>query len=591
MINIFRGVSYFAKYCWKYNKIYIIFLFLQQIISSAYIVVSLVIPKYIINMLFLNKNIESAVTLIVIQITLTLIYSFFDVFLKNRILLKRMLVFKQFQLYLGDTVMKADYAKVENPEYLDTRSKAYKFLYGNGSGFGQVLESGFSIIGSLITLLGIASILGNLNPLFIILLIGIVLINTFFDAKYKRKNITLNLEKVKYERRSMYFTNIFSDFRYGKEIRANCLSDWLLSLYSEQLDSMQAFYEKIAYNNIIGVIVGAFIYSVQQILLYGYILIKVIQHIITVGDFTMYLNCVLQFTSTLKIILSQIIDLRQCTDYFSSYEEYISINNCKIRTGNLKPPIDKDRFEIEFRNVSYRYSGQSFYALKNVNVKIQSNSKIAIVGENGSGKSTFIKLLLRIYEPTEGNIYINGINIQNIDYEYYSKLFASVFQDYKLFSMSIYDNITLGKKETEKSNIKQIFDCCGMSKKIESLEDGLETYIYKDYKRNGFEPSGGEGQKIALVRALYKNTPIAILDEPTSALDPKAEAQIYGQFDSFFNNKLVLYISHRFAVTKFCDKILIFMDGKIVEEGTHKELINKGGKYAELYKVQADYYK
>lgn len=591
MSDIFKGVGYFLRYCWNHNKLYIILLIIKQVVSSIYAIISLIIPKFIIDQLFISSNIKGAMFLIGIQICLTFMYSYLDGFLNNRILLKRMLVFKEFQLYLGNTVMKADYAKVENPEYLDTRSKAYKYLYGNGSGFGQVLESGFSILGSLITLVGIAGILGSLNPIFIFVLISVVLVNTLFDAKFKKKNIKLNLEKVRYERRGQYFTNIFSDFRYGKEIRANGISDWMLSLYSEQLDSMQKFYEKMAHNNIISTIISAVIYALQQGILYGYIVLKVLQKMITVGDFTMYLNSVLQFTNTLRTILLEVIDLRQCTDYFEEYQKYISMNNCKIRNGKLKPEIDKNNFKIEFQNVYYKYNGQNEYALKNISVILTANSKVAVVGENGSGKSTFIKLLLRIYEPTFGTILLNGIDIKEIDYEYYCSIFASVFQDYKLFSMSLRDNITLGKEYRNDKELKKIFNKCGLEEKLETLPKGLDTYIYKDYQRDGFEPSGGEGQKIALVRALYRNAIIAILDEPTAALDPKAEAKIYSQFDEFFNNKLVVYISHRYAVTKFCDKILIFKEGQIVEEGTHEELIENNGVYKELYEVQADYYK
>lgn len=164
----------------------------------------------------------------------------------------------------------------------------------------------------------------------------------------------------------------------------------------------------------------------------------------------MYLNSVLNFTNTLRNILLEIIDLRQCTDYFEEYEKYISMNNCQMRKGKLKPKIDKENFVIEFRNVYYKYSGQECYALENISVKLKSNNKIAILGENGSGKSTFIKLLLRIYEPTSGEILINGIDITEIDYEYYCQWFASVFQDYKLFSVSLRDNITLGKEKMRK---------------------------------------------------------------------------------------------------------------------------------------------
>lgn len=591
MKTIFRGFTYFIKYCWHNSKLYIILLSIQQIFRSAYALISLVIPKYIINNLFIQQNIHNALYLVGIQIALTFIYSYLDGLLSNKILLYRMLIFKQFQLYLGKIVMQADYERIENPEYLDTRSKAYKYLYGNGSGFGQVVESGFSIVGNLVTLLGIAGILGKLQPVFILVLVSVVFVNTIFDAKFKQKNIKLNLEKVKHERRGGYFANIFSDFRYGKEIRSNGISDWMLSLYSVQLDSMQKFYQKIAKNNILSTVVSAIIYALQQTILYGYIILKVLQNKITVGDFSMYLNSVLQFTNTLRKILLEVIDLRQCTDYFEEYQKYISMNNCKIRNGKLMPKIDKDEFVIEFRNVSYRYNGQKSYALKNVCVKLNSNSKVAIVGENGSGKSTFIKLLLRIYEPTSGEIFLNGINIKDINYDYYCKMFASVFQDYKLFSMSLHDNIILDKKLTNDDVLNKYFEECGLSKKIDSLPKGLDTFVYKDYQRDGFEPSGGEGQKIALVRALCRNAMIAILDEPTAALDPKAEAGIYNQFDNFFNNKLVVYISHRYAVTKFCDKILLFNQGEIIGEGSHNELMERNEHYKELYNVQADYYK
>ena len=587
---IFRGVSYLYRYCWEHNKIYIILLAIKQIISCIYAIFTLIIPKYVIDKLFIEKNVQQGVGLIILQIAITFLYSYFDVFLNNHILLKRMIVFKDFQLHLGNVVMQADYEKIENPEYLDTRSKAYKYLYGNGSGFGQVLESGFSIVGNMITLLGIPGILVSLNPFFIGVLIIVVFVNAGFDAKFKKKNISLNLEKVQYERRGQYFTNIFSDFRYGKEIRANGIAEWLLNLYNTQLEAMQKFYKKIAHNNIISGLISAIIYVVQQALLYGYIILKVLENTITVGEFTMYLNSVLNFTNTLRNILLEIIDLRQCTDYFEEYEKYISMNNCQMRKGKLKPKIDKENFVIEFRNVYYKYNGQECYALENISVKLKSNNKIAILGENGSGKSTFIKLLLRIYEPTSGEILINGIDITEIDDEYYCQWFASVFQDYKLFSVSLRDNITLGKEKNEKE-ILSILKKCGLYEKVQELPFGVDTYIHKDYQREGFEPSGGEGQKIALVRALCRNAMIAILGEPAAALDPIAEANIYGQFDEFFNNRLVIYISHRYAVTRFCDNILMFKNGNVVEQGTHDELIKKDGIYKEMYMLQADYYK
>lgn len=245
---------------------------------------------------------------------------------------------------------------------------------------------------------------------------------------------------------------------------------------------------------------------------------------------------------------------------------------------------------IEFHNVSYKYYGQNEYALKNISIKFGSNQKIAIVGENGSGKTTFIKLLLRIYDPTDGYITLNGLDIAEIEYEQYRELFSAVFQDYKLFSMSIRENIELSHPN-KPFNYDEFFSKCGLADKIEVLTKGIDTYIYKDFEKDGFEPSGGEGQKIAFLRALYRKTPFVILDEATAALDPKAEANIYEQFNIFFDNKAIIYISHRMSVTRFCDIIYIFKNGKIIENGTHDSLIEVNGEYAQLYNAQAQYYK
>ncbi len=218
--------------------------------------------------------------------------------------------------------------------------------------------------------------------------------------------------------------------------------------------------------------------------------------------------------------------------------------------------------------------------------------RIAVIGENGAGKSTFVKLLMRLYEPTQGKILVNGIDIKTIDYDYYQTWFAAVFQDFKLFSFSIKENITFGKTETEedKKRFEKIVESTGLKEVIEKLDKGVDTLVYRDFDDAGFTPSGGQGQKIAIARAAYKNAPIAILDEPTAALDPKAENKIYEQFDEFFKDKCSLYISHRMAVTKFSDRTLVFDNAKIVQDGNHEELMNQEGKYKELYELQAKFY-
>lgn len=215
--------------------------------------------------------------------------------------------------------------------------------------------------------------------------------------------------------------------------------------------------------------------------------------------------------------------------------------------------------------------------------------KLSIVGENGAGKTTFIKLLTRLYDPTDGEIFLDGLNIKDIDYDSYMSVFSTVFQDYKLFAFSLQENVALGLPQ-DKAKVESALRRVGFGDRLGRLKNGVDTAVYKNFDAEGFEPSGGESQKIAMARALYKNAPVFVLDEPTAALDPRAEFEIYQHFNELVEGKTTIYISHRLSSTKFCDKIAVFDHGHIVEYGTHDELMKKKGKYAELFKMQAQFY-
>ena len=240
-------------------------------------------------------------------------------------------------------------------------------------------------------------------------------------------------------------------------------------------------------------------------------------------------------------------------------------------------------------DVSFRYPGQNTYSLKNINLTINAGEKLAVVGENGAGKTTFIKLLCRLYDPTEGEILLDGICIKDISYDSYLKLIGAVFQDYKLFAFTLKENICFDHEENDE-NIIDILQKNGMGDKIVELDKGIHTSVYKTFDENGFEPSGGEGQKIALARAIYKDAPIILLDEPTSALDPKAENELYQNFYNIVKGKTAVFISHRMSSTRICDRIILFQAGKIIETGTHEKLMAQKGKYYELFQMQAQYY-
>jgi len=557
---------------------------------SIITLLSLVLPKLIIDSLFVKKNMEETIYYVVAFVLIVSLLSFIKNILSNYILVHRMQVFKKFQIYLGDMVMNADYLRLEDEKYLNLKEKACKYLYGNGSGFAHILEDAFNILGYIITMFGMATIVSRLNSNLVYVMVIIVFINTISENYVKKKNIQLNLQRASHERRSSYFSNLFSDFRYGKDIRTYNISKWLIKKYDSQLEQMQIIYNKMAKNNIKLVGIQSVTSFLQQTFMYFNLIFSALKGLITLGDFTMFINTINQFVSTLSSLITEIINLRRYSDYYESYQTFVEQNNkSETKCGNFKPDLDMDNLCIEFVNVSFKYPGQQDYALKNISIKLPLNQKISIVGENGAGKSTFIKLLTRIYIPTEGKILINSVNINDIEYDYYINLFATVFQDYKLFSMSIEDNIVLDKTNN-KGVLISILKHIGINDRVLKLKNGTDTYIYKDFDTEGMEPSGGESQKIAIARALYRDSPIIILDEPTSAFDPKAEAQFYQQFIELFENKSILFISHRLSVNLFCDYILVFKNGELIEKGNFNELLDLKGAYYELYSIQSQFY-
>ena len=230
------------------------------------------------------------------------------------------------------------------------------------------------------------------------------------------------------------------------------------------------------------------------------------------------------------------------------------------------------------------------FPLKNINLTLKSGEKLAVVGMNGSGKSTFIKLLCRLYDPTEGEILLNGIDIRKYDYKEYMNIFSVVFQDFNLFALKLGENVA-AKSGYDKKAVEEALSKAGFSERLNDLPEGVETYLYKDYNKDGVNVSGGEAQKIAIARALYKDAPFLILDEPTAALDPVAEAQIYSKLNDIVSDKTAIYISHRLSSCKFCDEILVFEGGTVIQQGTHNSLVSEiNGKYYELWHAQAQYY-
>ena len=308
------------------------------------------------------------------------------------------------------------------------------------------------------------------------------------------------------------------------------------------------------------------------------------------GAVTQYVASITKVSGGVSGLISALGDMRNNASFLEQVFAFLDIPN-PMYQGSLTVEKRRDRsYQVEFRNVSFRYPGSDTYALRNVSMKFVIGRRLAVVGMNGSGKTTFIKLLCRLYDPTEGEILLNGIDIRKYNYAEYMNLFSVVFQDFKLFALKLGENVA-SKAEYDRHLAADCLEKAGFAENLAKLPRGLDTFLYKDYDKDGVNVSGGEAQKIAIARALYKDAPFIVLDEPTAALDPIAEAEIYSKFNDIVGDKTAVYISHRLSSCKFCDEIAVFHEGAVVQQGTHDELLaDETGMYHQLWHAQAQYY-
>lgn len=430
------------------------------------------------------------------------------------------------------------------------------------------------------------------RPLFIVTIVaaiavmaGVILI---VASKINKSYLEANEKYAELDRIFYSFIDILGDYKTGKEIRLYKEQNLIDNITTQKiLTDGEITLRKISMRTaksssfiaILGALVGFGVYL--------FIGVKGLFGLFGIGSLVLYCGSFMQIISGIMMFTNTLGKLKEILSLARDYFKILEAESTMIY-GNRELDLTNG-FEIEFTNVSFKYPKNDIYALKQINLKISNGEKLAVVGRNGSGKTTFIKLLCRLYDVDEGEILINGINIKEYTRDSLNKLYSIVFQDYKILSLTVADNIS-ANDECDKDMLNSALDKANIKDRIEAMPQKEKTYLYKDLDKSGVEISGGEAQKLALARALYKDSPIVILDEPTAALDPIAENEIYSRFNSFVENKTAIYISHRLSSCAFCDEIAVFDNAELVETGTHNELVSANGKYAELWNAQASYY-
>ena len=489
-------------------------------------------------------------------------------------------------------VLDLKYELLEKPDVMDIAERASQATGGNNNGvegmmrlMTQLGESGLTVI---VTFVAVTV----LDPRLILALIVL----TVVQFLYFRHIIKVDKEQV-WDRLSgswrsrHYMERITQDFDFAKDIRLFNLSGFLTGKFNainEFFIERNDFHHKLWLKyNFVTAIAGTAI----KVLVYAVLFVAVLKKELSVGNFTMFLAFSLAFAQALMNLLQRFGDYKRASLETDDFRSFIDLETADDEKDCIPLP-EADSYEIEFKDVSYRYHRSDKDALSHLNLKLRAGEKIAVVGLNGAGKSTMIKLLLRLYDPSNGHITLNGTDIRRFRRADYYRLFAPVFQNVEIFAFLMSENIAMQRVgELDPARAERAAYEAGLEERIASLAKGIETPLTKIVEDDGADLSGGEKQKLALAKALYKGAKIVVLDEPTSALDAIAEQILYERFDEMIGNKSAVYISHRLASTRFCDRIAMFEDGRLVECGTHDELMAAGGKYAEMFNVQAQYYR
>ena len=390
------------------------------------------------------------------------------------------------------------------------------------------------------------------------------------------------------EKLSYLNNNIFFNYRAAKIIRIFKMQDMLLKNGKRELDGMTDFYIKWLHTNRGETMENLTTSGLFTVFSYLLVVLKTISGAITVGAFTRYVGALNQFGSACASLIEYNAAIRRNAVYMGEFLAFLDVEEKHLHGTIPVEKRDDGEYELAFENVSFRYPGSAQYVLKNVSCRLDMKRKMAVVGRNGAGKTTFIKLLCGLYEPTEGRITLNGVDIRKYKPDEYRDLFGVVFQDFRLFSFPVWENVAAGY-ERDDGRLWKALRQAGAKELVKRMPEGPETLLYKD-TGEGVEISGGEAQKLAIARALYKDAALIILDEPTAALDPLAEAEVYARFDEMTEGKTSIYISHRMSSCRFCDDIMVFDDGRIAERGSHESLLAAKGLYSQLWNAQAKYY-
>lgn len=588
-----QNAWYMIKLAWTTGEKKVIVLSLLSAFTAVALnLINLYVAPTILSVVERKASVTELILTVVVFVVALMFVSAASSYVNINTLYGRISVRCEIIALLNKKAATTSYPNIYDEKFKELKIKAQESINSNAAATEAIWTTLTDLTTNIVGFAFYVVLMSSIQPLLLVTILATTVISYFVSNHLNEWGYRHRNEESEHSKQLYYLDRCSSELTLAKDIRIFGLRSWIDELYAKSMAAYTAFHSKAQSVYLWASVVDLLLTFFRNAFCYAYLIGLVIENGLSVSEFLLYFSAVGGFTVWVSGILGGFNKLHTQSLDISSVRECIEYPEpFKFEDGE-HIDIEADRlYEIKLDHVSYRYPGADKDTLTNINLTLHPGEKLAVVGLNGAGKTTLIKLICGFLDPTEGRVLLDGKDIRDYNRRDYYKMFSAVFQDFSLLAGTIATNVAQDSVEIDMGRVMDCVEKAGLRKKIETLKGGYETYLNREVFENAILLSGGETQRLMLARALYKNAPFVVLDEPTAALDPIAESEMYQKYNKMTSGKSSIYISHRLASTRFCDRIILIADGGISEEGTHEELLKAGGKYADLFEVQRKYYK
>ena len=591
--NTWQNTVYVIRGARARNKTVVPAMIAQMLLIPAIPAVAMFLPKTIVALILDDAQARTLVTAVLIFTAALMLLQMAKTYLDRIVFIPRMALRNRSSV---DIVLKAaetDYANLEDEKFTDAKQKALGVISWNSASTERVYYTLENFGANLLGFVVYMALLASVNPLVLALAAALSAMGFAVRRWANKWRYDHDGEQAAYGKRLWHYSRIGEDIKLAKDIRLFAMADWINDVYNAYLRLRHSWERKAQTREFIADAADCAASFLREGAAYAFLIWQILYNGMPVDQFVLLFAAIGGFSGWIMGILSEYSQLQRNSLDYCRLREYLEYPDLFKRGGGepIAPEAGKTH-ALELRNVSFRYPGAEKDTLQNISLTVRAGEKLAIVGLNGAGKTTLVKLLCGFYDPTAGEVLLDGRDIRVYDRTQYYSLFTAVFQEFNILPVSVAENIAQRPSdELDRGRAARCMELAGLTEKIDAMPDGVDTPLRREVHENAAELSGGEIQRLMLARALYKDAPVLILDEPTAALDPIAESRLYERYNELSTGRTSVYISHRLASMRFCDRIILIDDSAIAESGTHDELLAAGGKYANLFEVQSKYYR